>query len=130
MKNKSVPAEEVVEEDKDINEFKPFQVITGGKDPEEPESPHWLANVPEGWMFHTAQRGQTAAMFAQVLQHFEKTTVCFDLLNQVKFNVVTSRFSNNHEKLQVLPILTKPEGFDPEAEDPKEETTNGISDKL
>lgn len=123
--DKVLPVIENAEEDKEVSEFKPFQVIPGGKGPEEPESPHWLANIPEGHMFHTCQRGQTPAMFAQVLQHFEKTTVCYDLLNQVKFNVVTARFSNNHEKLQVIPIIPKEEGFDPNI---PEEQEDGKSD--
>ena len=119
----------VIEEDRsqELEEFrKKFKVIAGGKGPNEPTGV-WLKDIPEGHMFFTCQRGQTPSMFCQVLQHFDQTTVCFDVLNQVKFVVHTTRFSNGHEKLQVIPIYPKEEGW---VNDDIEEQENGKSDKL
>lgn len=86
-----------------------FKLLPGFKD-EDPNN--WLGGIPEGHMFFTCQRGLTPSMFCQVTQHFEKTSVLFDVLNKVPFCVVTRRFSANHEKLEVIATIPKQEEQD------------------
>lgn len=129
MKGEKMQPEPVieVEEDDKVKQFREkFKLLPGGKGPKEPETGIWLRDIPEGYMFHVCQKGQIPAMFCQVLKHFEKTTILFDVLNQVKFVVHTSRFSNSHEKLEVIPIHPKEDGWSEE----QEEYEDGKPDQL
>src|SRR5688572_15960808 len=67
--------------------------LPGGKE-EDPNN--WLRNVTEGYIIHTRQKNVNAVgcMVCQVLQHFDKTTICYDLLNKVTFCVYTRTFSS------------------------------------
>lgn len=122
MKPEQIPSEDEADA---LTEFKKkFHVLPGGKGPKEPTG-IWLKDIQEGFMFHVCQKGQIPAMFCQVLKHFQKTTILFDVLNQVKFVVHTARFSNSHEELEVIPIYPKEEGWTPE-----EDEENGKSDQL
>jgi hypothetical protein len=92
---------------------------TEGDDPT-----NWLRNVTEGYIFHSRSKGAVGCLVAQVLQHFEKTTICFDLLNKVSFCVYTRSFSAQNEKLQVLALIPKEEQEE-EGSEKSEQNDNG-----
>lgn len=128
-KEAEVSAAEEIQEDALTAFKKKYHVLPGekGGGPQNPNTGIWLKDIPEGYMFFTCQRGQTASMFCQVLQHFDKTTVCYDVLNRVKFVVHTSRFSNSHEELQIIPVYPKEEE---QAADVNKAEEDGKSDQL
>lgn len=126
MKQESLqPVDDTPEEDKKVVPFKPVLVKS---DTDLPKSDWWLRNIQEGYMFHTCAKNQIPCMFLQVLKHYEKTTILFDVLNQVKFMVHTQRFSQHHDKLEEIPFIPVSEGFNSEANgENEEENKDGTS---
>ena len=90
-----------------------LKLLPGGKGPPDQESHFWLRNIPAPWAFVTCRKGEIGCATYQIMQHRDKTTIMFDLDLQRPVQVHTARFSNMHERLEVLPVV------------PAEENENG-----
>jgi hypothetical protein len=99
---------EEVREKEEMEQNKPFRVITGGKGGGEPpsKSKHWLNDVPEGSIFLVEERDSRNFILPQfAIDHrYGKAIKIYSYIDGALFWTTAERFSNRFNLIEILAL--------------------------